>query len=262
MRKEELQQDKEKQGKMSAACLQLTEATLAFPSIHGGVTEEITLWGPGTGAWMNDSDAYHKILAAATEAGMDWENGPFRAAVLANIAEMKEMEEIDTAYEQWCQEDANMDDLHEASLFTEYNQATGTSNFIGADQLSKNMKIPKFTPEMLAQRDDLNRMFNFRWNDPQTIWSMCYVSQIPDQTELLEITATGDNHGVAKCAFGAVFVPKGVLKYLQWEGGHSVGTLFDAEITFTPGNKFPWRVKKNGVTFTYQDMQGTRYDEY
>ena len=85
---------------------------------------------------------------------------------------------------------------------------------------------------------------------------------VPDQTELLEITATGDNHGVAKCAFGAVFVPKAALKYLEWNGGHSVGTLFDAEITFTPGNKFPWRVKKDGVTFTYQDMQGNRPDDY
>ena len=261
---------------MSAACLQLTEATLAYPTADMEHKEEITLWGPetltampGAAAWMRDEDAYYKINILMRESGMDWDNGPFRAAVLAINDEMKEMEEIDTAYELWCSEESNMDDLHTPSLFTEYNQATGESEFIGADQLSKNMKIPQFTPEMLAQRDDLNRFFNFEWNtnflpssikDPRGL--LFSNSVVPDQTELLEITATGDNHSVAKCVFGAVFVPKSVMKYLEWNGGHEVGTLLDAEITFTPENKFPWRVKKNGVTFTYQDMQGTRQDDY
>jgi hypothetical protein len=222
----------------------------------------VTLWGPGTGPWMNDPDAYHQILAAATEAGMYWEEGPYRAAVLSLTDEMDEWEAHGTAYEQWCQGEVSMDDLHEASLFTEYNQATGESNFVGADQLSKNMKITKFTPEMLQQRDDLNRMFNFRWNDPQTIFSMCYASQVPDQTELLTLTAVGANHGVAKCHFGAVFVPRGALQYLQHNGGTEVGTIFDGEITFTPGNKFPWRLNRDGVKFTYEDMCGTRTDDY
>ena len=260
----------------SQACLQLTEASLAYPTTDINQKEEITIWGPetisampGAAAWMRDDDAYYKICILMRESGMDWDNGPYRAAVLAVNDEMKEMEEIDTAYELWCSEESNMDDLHKPSLFTEYNQATGESEFIGADQLSKNMKIPQFTPEMLAQRDDLNQMFNFQWNTnflPSSIKGPSGLlfsnSVVPDQTELLEITATGDNHGVAKCAFGAVFVPKAALKYLEWNGGHSVGTLFDAEITFTPGNKFPWRVKKDGVTFTYQDMQGNRPDDY
>jgi hypothetical protein len=238
---------------------------------EGRSVTEIDLWGPetitampGAAAWVRGDDAYNDISELMIESGMHWDYGPFRAAVIATTYEMEEWEEHGTAYEQWCHGEANMDDLHEKSLFTEWNQATGKSEFIGADQLSKNMKVPQFTPEMLAQRDDLNRMFNLKWNEPQTWlpgtpWTPMYV---PDQTELLEITATGDNHGVAKCAFGAVFVPKGVLKHLEWNGGHSVGTLLDAEITFTPGNKFPWRVKKNGVTFTYQDMQGTRQDDY
>ncbi len=253
----------------SRACLQLTEATLAYPTTDMEHKEEITLWGPetlhampGAAAWMRDEDAYYKICVLMRESGMDWDNGPYRSAVLAIRDEMKEMEEIDTAYELWSSNGTKMDDLHTPSLFTEYNQATGDSEFIGADQIQKNMKIPQFTPEMLAQRDDLNQMFNFRWNtnyfpssikDPSGL--LFSNSVVPDQTELLEITATGDNHGVAKCAFGAVFVPKAALKYLEWNGGAEVGTIFDGEITFTPDNKFPWRLKKNGVTWTYNEGQ-------
>jgi len=251
---------------MSAACLQLTDATLGFPNIYDKGVTEVTLWGPGTGPWMNDHDAYHKILAAATEAGMHWEEGPYRAAVLAHIDEMEEWEEHGTAYEQWIQEDANMDDLHEPSLFTEWNQVEGCSTYVGADQVGKNMKIREFTPEMLQQREDLNWFFNFKWNQerfpgyPNTRFEE--IMKVPDQIELLELTAVGDKHGVAKCVFGAVFVPRGALKHLQHNGGAEVGTIFDGEITFAPGNKFPWRLTRDGVKFTYEDMCGTRQDDY
>ena len=260
---------------MNAQCFaHLTEATLTFPNMYdeGRSVTEIDMWGPetitampGAAAWLSGDDAYNDIAELMIESGMHWDYGPFRAAVIATTFEMDEWKEHSAAYEQWCSGDANMDDLHQKSLFAEYNQATGKSEFIGADQISKNMKIPEFTPEMLAQRDDLNRFFNFKWNKPQSggvAWRT--PMEVPDQTELLEITATGDNHGVAKCAFGAVFVPKGALKFLEWNGGYEVGTLFDAEITFTPGNKFPWRVKKDGVTFTYNENQygAEVYDDY
>jgi len=258
---------------MSSACLQLTEATLAYPTADLEGMEEITLWGPETGcipgAFMRDEDAYYQIHELSTAAGMHWDYGPYRAAVLAVTDEMEEWEEHGAAYEEWLrsQGGGDMEDLHEPSLFTEWNQATGESQFVGAEQLKKNMKIPEFTPEMLQQRDTLNWCFNFLWNnphftsitgdyDPEINW------QVTDTTELLTLTAVGANHGVAKCQFGAVFVPRGAIQYLQHNGGATVGTIFDGEITFTPQNKFPWRLTRDGVKFTYEDMCGTRQDDY
>ena len=84
---------------------------------------------------------------------------------------------------------------------------------------------------------------------------------VPDQTELLTLVAVGENHGVAKSDFGAVFVPKGAIQYLQRNGGATIGTIFDGEMTFTPGNKFPWRLNRDGVKFTYEDMTGNRPEE-
>jgi hypothetical protein len=253
---------------MSAACLQLTEATIGFPNGYDEEKTEVTLWGPetiyampGAAAWMRDPEAYSNILHLVIESGMHWEGGPCREEVFNIINEMEEWEEHGTAYEKWCQEDSNMDDLHEKSLFTEWNQAEGCSTYIGAGEMKKNMKIPEFTPEMLQQREDLNWFFNFKWNNPNVRFSDPSPSVVPDQTELLELTAVGDNHGVAKCVFGAVFVPKGALNYLQYNGGAEVGTIFDGEITFTPGKKFPWRLKKDGIVFTYQ-TSASIHDDY
>ena len=249
---------------MSAACLQLTEATLGFPNCYDDGKTEVTLWGPetihampGAAAWMREDDAYRKILLCVTESGMHWDSGPWKEAVLACIDEMEEWDEHGTAYEKWCQEEVNMDDLHEKSLFTEWNQATGESNFIGAEDIKKNMKIHEFTPEMLLQRDMLNYFFNFKWNQeklpgcPNTRFEE--IMEVPEQTELLELIAVGDNHGVAKCLFGAVYIPKSALTHLHYNGGYEIGTIFDGEITFTPENKFPWRLKHNGITFIYQE---------
>ena len=108
---------------------------------------------------------------------------------------------------------------------------------------------------MLQQREDINWAFNFKWNIPHfTSIPETHPQdnkEVPDQTELLELVAVGDNHGVAKCVFGAVFIPKGAITHLQYNGGAEIGTIFEGEITFTPHNKFPWRLKKNGITFNY-----------
>jgi hypothetical protein len=114
---------------------------------------------------------------------------------------------------------------------------------------------------MLLQRDMLNYFFNFKWNEPYKAEDQRKLPdlQVRDTTELLELVAVGDNHGVAKCHFGAVYVPKSALTHLRYNGGTEVGTIFDGEITFTPANKFPWRLKYNGVTFTYEDMTGDRH---
>ena len=250
---------------MSAICLQLTEATLGFPNCYDDGKTEVTLWGPetihampGAAAWMREDDAYRKILLCVTESGMHWDSGPWKDAVLACIDEMEEWEQHGTAYEKWCQEEVNMNDLHEPSYFIEWNQSEGAATWVGGGELHKNQgKVPKFTPEMLIQRDMLNYFYNFQWNQeklpgcPNTRFEENM--EVPDQTELLELVAVGDNHGVAKCLFGAVFVPKSALKHLQYNGGYEIGTIFDGEITFNPENKFPWRLMHNGITFTYQE---------
>ena len=261
---------------MNAQCFaHLTEATLSFPNIYdeGRSVTEIDMWGPetisampGAAAWMRGEDAYNDIATLMMECGMHWDYGPYRSAVFGAIDEMEEWEEHGTAYEKWCQEDVNMDDLHEKSLFTEWNQATGESNFVGAEDIKKNMKIPEFTPEMLLQRDMLNYKFNFLWNNPHfTSIPETHPQDkndiVPDSIELLTLTAVGANHGVAKCELGAVFIPRGALQYLQYNGGAGVGTILDGEITFTPGNKFPWRLTRDGIKFTYEDMCGTRKDD-
>lgn len=249
--------------KMSATCLQLTEATLGFPNSYDDGKTEVTLWGPetintmpGAAAWMSDDDAYRKILLCVTESGMHWSAGPYLDAVLNIINEMEEWEEHGTEYEKWSQQDANMDDLHEPSYFLEWNQCEGAATWVGGGELHKNRaKVPQFTPEMLIQRDTLNWFYNFEWNTCSRFTIARYVqnSIVPDQTELLELVAVGDNHGVAKCRFGSVYVPKSALTYLRYNGGCEIGTIFDGEMTFTPDKKFLWRLNHNGITFTYQE---------
>jgi len=255
------------------ACLQLTEATLAYPTADMEHTEEITFWGPetihampGAAAFMCDEDAYYMIHELSSEAGMFWDSGPYRSKIYEAIDELEDPKEsiqdteIEGALCDWREGEPSMDDLHEASLFTEWNQGIGSSTFVGADQMGKNMKVSKFTPEMLQQRDTLNWQFNFEWNPPYDPKDPS-PSTVPNRTELLTLTAVGETHGVAKCDFGAVFVPRGAIQYLQRNGGAKVGTIFDGEITFTPGNKFPWRLRRDGVRFTYEDLCGTRRED-
>lgn len=151
-------------------------------------------------------------------------------------------------------------DIDSPSYFTEWDQSIGRACVI----LDGGGKGQQFTPEMLEQRENLNWAFNFLWNKPgahcDAKW-LGYKFTIPDTNELLTLIAVGDNHGVAKSVYGAVFVPRGALQYLQHNGGAMVGTIFDGEITFNPGNKFPWRLNRDGVKFTYEDMCGTRIDD-
>ena len=195
---------------------------------------------------------------------MDWDEGPYKEKILQAIEELEDPKEsiqdpeIETAMEQWRQGQENgpsMDDLHQPSLFTEWNQAESHSTWVGAGEMGKNMKIQEYTPEMLQQRDNLNWCFNFLWNNPRLPGvkhtRFEEILTVPDQTELLELTAVGENHGVAKSQFGAVFVPRGAIQYLLRNGGADVGTIFDGEMTFAPGNKFPWRLNQGGVMFTY-----------
>lgn len=167
--------------------------------------------------------------------------------------------EHSAALDQWRQE-AEMAQLYRPSAFAEWDQAEGCSKFVGMN--GKAIRPPELTPEMLEQRETLNHFFNHRWNTT-TFTGDTMTTVVPDQIELLELIAVGDNHGVAKCMFGAVYVPKSAINHLRYNGGAEVGAIFDGEITFTPDNKFPWRLKKNGVKFTYEDMCGTRRpDDY
>jgi len=156
-------------------------------------------------------------------------------------------------------------DIYLPSYFTEWDQSTGRVAFICDVQ----GKAQKFTPEMFVQRDNLNEMFNFQYGrvllvglvDHTPVW-INETDLIPDKTELLELTAVGDNHGVAKSDYGAVFIPRGALQYLFNNGGAQVGTIFDGEILFTPGNKFPWRLNRDGVKYTYQEPYSSGEDDY
>jgi hypothetical protein len=249
-----------------AAWMQVTEATLGYPTGFPEEIEEITLWGPetirampGAAAFMAGEDAYRKIEELASEAGMFWDNGPYCKKILAAVEELDDPKEsiqdpeIAEALDQWRAGCDTMDDLHEPSYFVEWNQGEGGETWVGGDWLSwRDGKIPQYTPEMLEQRDALNWMYNFVWN-----------TTVPEIVELLELVAVGENYGIAKCVFGAVYVPKSALNDPHNHGGAEVGTIFDGEISFSPRNKFKWRLVKDGVTFTYEDMCGTRrLDDY
>ena len=251
--------------------------------------ESINIWGPDIRPFLKGPDwtcegvdtwdlpvPREMFAELCTESGMDWDEGPYRDKILKAIEELEDPKEsiqdpeIAAALDQWRagqENEPSMDDLHQPSLYTEWNQAEGCTTWVGHDEMDKNMKIPEYTPEMLCQRENLNFFYNFKWNQerfpgcPNTRYEE--IMEVPDQTELLELVAVGDNYGVAKCVFGAVFIPKGAITHLQYNGGAEIGTIFDGEIAFNPQNKFPWRLKKDGVTFTYEDMCGTgRPDDY
>ena len=174
-------------------------------------------------------------------------------------AEIQGWEDLDDLIE------GELVDINEPSYFNEWDQSIGRIAFIcdvrGIAQ--------KFTPEMLVQRDNLNDMWNRQHGrvllvglvDKSRVW-INETDLIPDSTELLELTAVGENHAVAKSAYGAVFIPRGAIKYLFNNGGVQVGTIFDGEISFTPGNKFPWRLNRDGVKYTYQEPEPSGGDDY
>jgi len=180
-----------------------------------------------------------------------------------NFAELHEFindDEHAEAYEKWIAEASNMDDLHEKSLFTEWNQASGCSSYVGAAELSGGHAcvIPEYTPEMLEQREHLNWHFNFVWNTPRI--SGCpytrfsEILDVPNQVEFLEIVSVGENYSIAKSDYGAVYISKAAMNYLYRNGGCEIGAKLDGEIGFTPGRgKCHWRIVPNGVTYTYAE---------
>ena len=172
-----------------------------------------------------------------------------------NFAELHEFindDEHAEAYEQWIAEASNMDDLHEKSFFTEWNMAEGCITFVGAGE--NNFVIPEYTPDMLVQRDYLNWYFNFVWNAPVDIFYSPMTTVVPNQVEFLEIVNVGENYSIAKSDYGAVYIPRGAMNYLDRNGGCEVGAKLDGEIGFTPGKgRFHWRLVHDGVKYTYAE---------
>jgi hypothetical protein len=144
-------------------------------------------------------------------------------------------QKIEAALDIWREQD-NMDDISEPSYFTQWDQSlNGTTWVSGGNPL--NLDPVLLTPEMLEQNDKLNIL----WDEEGHRWEA-----LPDQLVTLEVLAIGEKHGVAKCAYGGVFLTKGTLTYLQREGGVKIGDKFNCWITFTNA-KYPWRTVVNGV---------------
>lgn len=157
--------------------------------------------------------------------------------------------EIEEALDVWREQD-NMDDISDPSYFKEW---IGE----GAWVTDSNGKPRTFTPEMLEQREQLNRNFNFLWNkavgEGGQPWcnierrSGCEEMYIPEQYGEVELVSVGENHGVGKCIMGSVFVPRGVLKFLGSKA--QVGQMFSASLEFVEEARYPWRVVKNSVQY-------------
>jgi len=141
------------------------------------------------------------------------------------------------ALDEWRSEGVPM----EKSLFTEWNQSTGKAEFIGGS----NGHPHQFTPEMLEQRDNLNRCFNHLWNNPHfTSIPENYPQELEDpwdQRIEVEILHIGDNYAVGKCEFGGVYIPRGAVKHLKNIDCCEVGGQIVADLSFS-GKKHPWWV--------------------
>ena len=114
--------------------------------------------------------------------------------------------------------------------------------------MGRGADLVEYTPEMLDQIDQLNWYFNFSCGIPSKGLGARKEMFVPDLNVELQLVSVGDNHGIAKCQFGGVFVPKGVLKYLGSMA--QVGTKFNASVTFV-NQRYPWRVTKNSVTYIH-----------
>jgi len=187
-----------------------------------------------------------------------WNGAPLDDG-FAELHESIHNDEHAEAYEQWIAEAEGMEDLHEKSLFTEWNQSLGCSTFVGGD-MGKSMRVPEYTPEMLVQRDYLNWCFNFAWNNPCFTSVLCSWTKggseatVPNHVELLELVSVGENYSIAKSDYGAVYISKAAMNYLDRNGGCEVGAKLDGRIEFTPGKgRFHWRLVPNGITYTYAE---------
>ena len=204
------------------------------------------------------------------------ENDARISPVMSELSELEEFHDLI---------DSLSPDITGNSYFTEWDQSTGRVAFI-CDQRGI---ARKFTPEMLIQRDNLNELFNFGrikthltsnpgYDDPEPgyydvealpypHWGptllmdgknfsivSCEIEPIECDLELLSV---GDGHGIAKCEYGTVFVPKSSLKHLgnlremNYEGSVGVGQQFKSWISFV-NDKYPWRIEPTtGVTQVY-----------
>jgi hypothetical protein len=152
--------------------------------------------------------------------------------------------EIERALDIWREKD-NMDDISEPSYFTQWDQSLNGTTWV-TDGNPQNLDPVLLTPEMLQQTDKLN-----------ILWDEQCGELIHDQLATLEVVAVGPNHGVAKCAYGGVFLTKGTLTFLQrvFDAGN-VGDKFRCWITFDGTRKYPWRTVVNGVvSYEYQDLR-------
>ena len=138
-----------------------------------------------------------------------------------------------------------MEDISKPSHFTQWDQSINGTTWV-SDGNPNNLDPVMLTPEMLEQTDKLNILC--------TDQDSMFMGQIDpcDQLVTLEVLAIGKNHGVAKCAYGGVFLTQGVLKYLdvlrisEGEAGTWIGDKFTSWITFTNA-RYPWRTVTNGV---------------
>ena len=143
---------------------------------------------------------------------------------------------IEAALDIWREQD-NMDDISGPSYFTQWDQSLNGATWVSDGNPNNLWEPTLLTPEMLQQTDKLNIL----WDEEGHRWY-----KLPDQLATLEVLAIGDKHGVAKCAYGGVFLTKGSLTYLQRVGDVKIGDKFKCWITFTNA-KYPWRTAVNGV---------------
>lgn len=202
--------------------------TVWSPSNEGGVTawslemvEELAIVSGMTGD-NGGGDGYVKqikvfdIVCQCGEDSMEFINDP----------------KIEAALDVWREQD-NMDDISEPSYFTQWDQSLNGTTWV-SDGNPHNLDPVLLTPEMLQQTDKVN-----------ILWDEQCGELIHDQLVTLEVLAIGEKHGVAKCAYGGVFLTKGILTYLQRKGGVKIGGKFRCWITFTNA-KYPWRVVVDG----------------
>ena len=221
----------------------ITEVTVSCANPVDDTREEFLIWNEeGLNEFLGGDglEDVNTLLEGMQREQEDTDNANQKdiALILFGVVDDDEEEfindpEIERALDVW--RSSGMDDLHEPSYFKEW---------IGEDAwLTDSKGRPRtFTPEMLVQRDQLNFLCdNFKRS-----------SLISDQLLELKVVAIGNNHGVAKCQYGGVFLTAGVLKYLdalrisEGEAGTWLGDTFKCWITFTNA-KYPWRTCVNGV---------------
>jgi len=226
-------------------CTGINEATF---KVGGPVDCEIDIWQGGDpmsgsewGAppWSQEMVEELAIACGMTEGnedGDDWDNMTKAFEIICQVGADSQHfvndPKIEAALDLWREQD-NTDDISEPSYFTQWDQSLGGTTWVSDGALYPPLGPVLLTPEMLEQNDKLNILWDE--GDPYQV--------IADQLVTLEVLAVGDKHGVAKCAYGGVFLTKGTLTYLR---DVKIGDKFKCWITFTNA-KYPWRTVVNGV---------------